>query len=137
MRIGKLAKVAGVGIDSVRYYEREGLLPNVARTGSGNYREYTTTDVKRIQFVLRAKSLGFSLKEILELLNLASSENSEMAEVRKAASLKLADVQSKIASLQKIQHALETLIKACPGHGTLDQCPILNALNEGVNYEHE
>lgn len=129
MKIGELAKRTGVGIDTVRYYEREGLLPKAQRLGSG-YRIYEATDVKRLQFVRRAKALGFTLPEIRELLALSDHRDDDMSTLKSAAMEKLADVQAKIAELDRIRAGLETLVASCPGHGALARCPILHALAE-------
>ena len=129
MKIGELAHRADVGIDTVRYYEREGLLPKAQRLASG-YRVYDENDVRRLRFVRRAKALGFTLPEIRELLALSDHRQDDMAGMKAAASEKLADVHAKLAELDRIREGLEALIAACPGHGALEQCPILNALAE-------
>ncbi len=128
MKIGELAKRAEVGIDTVRYYEREGLLPRAERLASG-YRVYDDHDVRRLRFVRRAKSLGFTLPEIRELLAL-SSQHDDMAGMKAAAAAKLVDVRARLAELDRIRAGLEALVDACPGHGDLAQCPILHALAE-------
>lgn len=129
MKIGELAQRAGVGIDTVRYYEKEGLLPKAQRLASG-YRVYDQQDARRLRFVRRAKALGFTLPEIRELLALSDHRDDDMAAMKAAATEKLADVQAKIAELDRIRAGLETLVESCPGHGALEQCPILNALAE-------
>lgn len=129
MKIGGLAKRTGVGIDAVRYYEREGLVPPAARLASG-YRVYGEDDVRRIQFVQRAKALGFTLTEIRELLELSTRREDDMGGLKTAAGEKLADVEAKISELIRIRDGLRTLVDACPGHGALERCPILNALVE-------
>jgi Zn(II)-responsive transcriptional regulator len=128
MKIGELARRAAVGIDTIRYYEREGLLPKAQRLPSG-YRVYDQQDVRRLRFVRRAKALGFTLPEIRELLALSSRQD-DMAGMKAAASAKLADVEAKMAELERIRAGLEALVAACPGHGALARCPILNALAE-------
>ena len=128
MKIGELARRAAVGIDTIRYYEREGLLPQAQRLPSG-YRVYAEQDVRRLRFVRRAKALGFTLPEIRELLALSSRQD-DMAGMKAAASAKLADVEAKMAELERIRAGLEALVAACPGHGALARCPILNALAE-------
>lgn len=131
MKIGQLAQSADVNIDTVRYYEREGLLPKPARLSSG-YRIYGEGDVKRLRFVRRAKALGFTLPEIRELLELSSSRDDDMAAMKAAAVDKIADVEARIAELERVRLALQGLIESCPGHGALEQCPILNALSGDV-----
>ena len=130
MKIGALAKQANVNIDTVRYYERQGLLPAPQRLMSG-YRQYETGDVARLRFVRRAKALGFTLIEIRELLTLSSHREDDMAVMKAAAIEKLADVEDKLTELTRIRDGLKALVASCPGHGTLEQCPILNALAEG------
>lgn len=129
MKIGELANRSGVGIDTVRYYERQGLLPPPARLASG-YRRYDATDIARLRFVRRAKALGFTLVEIRELLALSSRREDDMGSLKTAATEKLIDVEAKLAELMRIRNGLKTLVMACPGHGALEQCPILNALAE-------
>ncbi|GAB3099670.1 heavy metal-responsive transcriptional regulator [Lysobacter terrae] len=129
MKIGELAQRAGVGIDTVRYYEKEGLLPKAQRLASG-YRVYDPHDVRRLRFVRRAKALGFTLPEVRELLALSDHRDDDMATLKTAAMEKLADVDAKLAELNRMRDALQTLVASCPGHGALDECPILNALVE-------
>ncbi len=125
MSIGQLAKDAGVGVDTIRYYERDGLLSPAGRLASG-YRRYGVTELKRLRFIRRAKALGFSLEDIRSLLTL--SEQQSVAEVKRAAQTKLTDIEQRINELERIRSGLRTLIAACPGHGRADACPILNAL---------
>lgn len=129
MKIGELAKRAGVAVDTVRFYERQGLLPAPQRQASG-YRRYDEADVRRLRFIRRAKSLGFTLGEIQELLALSSRRGEDMVGLKAAALEKLADVDTKLTELQRIRVGLEALVAACPGHGALERCPILNALSE-------
>ncbi len=129
MKIGELSKRADTGIDTVRFYEREGLLPQPLRQASG-YRLYEASDVSRLRFIRRAKALGFTLSEIRELLALSGRREDDMAGLKIAATEKLADVESKLAELSRIRDGLLALVTACPGHGALDRCPILNALAE-------
>ena len=127
MQIGQIAKRAGVAIDTVRYYERHGLLRSPARQSSG-YRLYEEQDVERLRFIRRAKSLGFTLNEIQELLALSGRREQDMAGLKAAATEKLADVEHRLAELTRIRDGLQTLVASCPGHGELDRCPILAAL---------
>ena len=127
MKIGTLAKHAGVAIDTVRYYERQGLLPAPVRLASGN-RDYEDGDVARLRFIRRAKALGFTLGEIGELLALSTRRDGDMAGMKSAAQQKLADVDAKLAELQRIRQGLTDLVASCPGHGALEHCPILDAL---------
>jgi Zn(II)-responsive transcriptional regulator len=125
--IGQLAKRAGVAIDTVRYYERKQLLSPAGRLLSG-YRRYGDGELKRLRFIRRAKSLGFSLADIRELLSLSDERN--VARVKRAAQAKLADIEQRMAELERIGNGLRKLVAACPGHGRAEACPILNALNE-------
>ncbi|HVH33871.1 MAG TPA: heavy metal-responsive transcriptional regulator [Tahibacter sp.] len=127
MSIGQLAEQAGVAIDTVRYYERNDLLAPAGRLASG-YRRYGATELKRLRFIRRAKALGFSLDDIRELL--ALSDERDVAEVKRAAQRKLADIEQRLAELERIRGGLQTLIAACPGHGRAEACPILNALTQ-------
>jgi Zn(II)-responsive transcriptional regulator len=125
--IGQLAKHAGVAIDTVRYYERNHLLAPAGRLASG-YRRYGEAELKRLRFIRRAKALGFTLEDIRSLLSLSDQRN--VAKVKRAAEAKLADVEQRIDELQRIRNGLRTLVKACPGHGRAESCPILNALTQ-------
>ena len=127
MTIGRLAKQAGVNIDTIRYYERNGLIPEPARRRSG-YREYGSTDISRLRFILRAKHLGFTLAEIAELLSLSADH--DVKGVKRRAETRLEQVEHKIKELQRVRRGLKTLIDACPGHGNLERCPIIAALSE-------
>ena len=123
--IGHVAKRAGVSIDTVRYYERSGLLTPAARLASG-YRRYGITELKRLHFIRRAKSLGFSLDDIHSLLALSAERS--VAKIKRAAEAKLSDLDRRIDELERIRVALRILSDACPGHGHAEACPILNAL---------
>jgi Zn(II)-responsive transcriptional regulator len=126
MKIGELARQAGVAIDTVRYYERNGLLAPAGRLASG-YRRYGANELQRLRFIRRAKGLGFTLDDIRALL--ALSDERDVAEVKRAAQRKLDDIDHRIAELQRVRAGLNTLIAACPGHGRAEACPILNALS--------
>ena len=128
MTIGRLAKEAGVNIDTIRYYERHGLLPRASRRASG-YREYARADVARLNFIRRAKDLGFSLADIGELLSLSQDRHNDMRGVKLKAEDRLVDVEQRIRELQKVRRGLKALIAACPGHGELATCPIVAALS--------
>jgi Zn(II)-responsive transcriptional regulator len=125
--IGTLARRAGVGVDTVRYYEKSGLLSPSARLASG-YRRYSDAEVARLRFIRRAQALGFSLKQIAELLSLSSRR--DVAAVKKSAMARLADVENRIEELERVRSGLARLIKSCPGHGRAADCPILRALSE-------
>jgi len=127
LTIGKLAKKAGVNIETVRYYERRGLMQKPPRRESG-YREYPLEAVKRIKFVRRAKELGFSLKEIMELLLLRVDPNTSSSEVKKRAATKIDDIEEKIGTLQRMKETLTRLVNRCDGCRPTSECPILEAL---------
>lgn len=129
LTIVEAARRAGVGIDTVRFYERRGLLKPPARRASG-YRQYTPDIVDRLRFIRRAKALGFSLKEIAELLELRSAPGSTCADVRRQAQIKAADVEAKITDLRRIFRALIQLTNKCSGQGPISHCPILEALGQ-------
>jgi MerR family copper efflux transcriptional regulator len=134
LSIGKLARLGGVGIDTVRYYERNGLLAPGSRLASG-YRRYGDLELSRLRFIRRAQRLGFTLKEISALLNLSARRN--VAQVKRAAQAKLDDVDTRIADLQRVRAGLARLIEACPGHGQSSDCPILKALSEEEDRKHD
>jgi MerR family transcriptional regulator, copper efflux regulator len=134
MTIGRLAEQAGVNIDTIRYYERNGLLPAPARRASG-YREYDGADVERLRFIRRAKELGFTLKAIADLLSLTADRRSDMRGVKRKAEERLEQVEFKIKELQRVRRGLRKLIAACPGHGELARCPIVAALGGGIEHE--
>ena len=119
--IGTLARRAGVSVDTVRYYERGGLLSPRTRLASG-YRRYGETEVARLRFIRRAQALGFTLKEVKELL--ALSRHGDVAKVRRTAQEKLDDVEARIAALERVREGLAKLIVACPGHGRAADCPL-------------
>jgi Zn(II)-responsive transcriptional regulator len=125
--IGQLARRAGVAIDTVRYYERNQLLDPAGRLESG-YRRYGDSELRRLRFIRRAKALGFSLADVRALLSLSDERN--VAKVKRAAEARLADVEQRLAELERIRNGLQALVAACPGHGRPEACPILNALNE-------
>lgn len=126
--IGKVARQAGVGVETVRFYEREGLIPGPLRGASG-YRQYPEATASRIRFIRRAKSLGFSLREIRELLSLRVDPAGSSAEVKAHAQAKIADIEQKIRALRRMQKTLVDLTDACDGCGPVSDCPILDALD--------
>lgn len=124
----ELARQGGVNLESIRFYERERLLPAPPRTASG-YRMFTSDDVRRVRFIKRAQELGFSLREIKELLALRLEPDTSCADVRRRAEAKLSDIDQKIADLRRMRKTLAGLATACPGRGTIDECPILESLD--------
>jgi DNA-binding transcriptional MerR regulator len=117
-------------VDAIRFYERIGLMPAPARTAAG-YRMYGPTDRRRLEFIRRAQTLGFSLEEIAALLKLSQAGGS-VAKARALATAKLEVVEAKLAELGRLRRALRTLIGDCPGGGDPAHCPILSALSAGA-----
>lgn len=128
MLIGQLSRQAGVPIDTVRYYERNGLLPMPSRRDSG-YRDYHSRDVAQLRFVRRAKALGFTLSEIRELLALSHHREQDMSGFKAVGAAKLAVLDAKLAELNRVRQGLHALLEDCPGQGALGECPILAALS--------
>src|SRR5712691_5110215 len=128
LTIGALAKRAGVGVETVRFYERRGLVRRPARPGTG-YRAYPEDAVGRIRFIRNAQALGFTLQEVTALLALRVTAGTSCAAVRSRAAAKLADVKQRLTDLERIRIALEKLVAACPGRGALNSCTILDALD--------
>ena len=129
LSIGQVAKETGVAVDTIRFYEKEQLLGKPART-AGGYREYDHGTVRVLQFIFRAKHLGFTLREVKQLLRLHRGTQSTRADFRALARNKLADVQARIVGLTKMRDALLPLVARCDGVGPLDGCPIVEALTE-------
>jgi MerR family copper efflux transcriptional regulator len=127
MKIGEVASEAGIGIDAVRFYERQGLIPVPARRPSG-YRDYSPDVVLNLRFIRHAKDLGFSLKEIGELLSLERDERATAAAVKAAAERKLADIEDRIHALQRMRRVLRRAVDDCPGRGPTTGCSILRSL---------
>jgi MerR family copper efflux transcriptional regulator len=127
LTIGAVAKRVGVAIDTIRFYEREGLLPEPLRRASG-YRSYDEGAVRQLRFIRRAKDLGFTLDEIRDLLALSADRQRGVKAVKKRAEERLTAIDERIAELTRVRNGLQQLIEACPGHGTPEQCPILRAL---------
>lgn len=136
LRTGELAKRAGVNVETLRFYEREGLMPEPPRRMSG-YREYPPESVQRIRFIKRVQELGFSLREVRELLALRVERGTTCADVRLKAQEKAREVRQKITDLKAIEWALENLTATCSGDGPLTECPILESLDGTTNRERE
>ncbi len=129
LTIGRLAERAGVGVETVRFYERKGLLQEPDRKPSG-YRQYKTETVARLRFIRRAKELGFTLKEIQELFALRVDPSTNCVDVQAKAVAKLDNIEGRIRMLQKMKRSLVKLTKACSGNGTTAACPILESLEK-------
>ncbi len=128
MTIGKAARKAGVGIETIRFYERRGLIEQPPKPLEGGFRVYPDGTVERIRFIREAQELGFSLREIDELLSLRADPSTDAGDVRKRATAKLEEVDRKLAQLERIRAALEELVAACPGSGALRACSIMEVL---------
>lgn len=125
--IGQVARQAGVGVETVRFYEREGLLEEPARRSSG-YRQYPEEAIKQIRFIKRAQQLGFSLKEIAELLTLRVDGQTSCEQVKERAAAKLGEVERKMVELQRMRQALLQVASLCTEEGPKGRCPMLDAL---------
>ena len=128
MTIGQVAKLSEVSVETIRFYEKEGLLAVPQRNSSG-YRQYTHETVKRIVFIQNAKQVGFTLKEIAGLLLLQENPNASCGDVLQKASLKLQQIEAKITELTRVKNALQQLTNDCMDNKTLAECPVLDALN--------
>jgi MerR family transcriptional regulator, copper efflux regulator len=129
LTIGLVARRAKVGVETVRFYERQGLIEEPPRRLSG-YRQYDDEVVSRLGFIRRAKELGFTLKEIKELLSLRHDPSTSAADVKRRAEAKIADIETKIRTLQRMKKALGKPTSACRGHTTSAECPLLHALDQ-------
>lgn len=130
LTIGEVARRADVGVETIRYYERIGLLDEPPRAESG-YRQYPFSAVSALQFIRQAKTFGFTLHEIGELMDLRFEPDASACRVRGLAEEKLADMEAKLGGLRRIRRALVELIDSCDGKGTVDECPIRDALVKG------
>ena len=126
MNIGELARVADTKAETIRYYERIGLLPPPPRT-AGNYRDYSDAHVRRLSFTRRARDLGFSIEQIRALLDLADQRERSCEAVDVIAREHLMDVKRKLADLAALRRELDSLIRQCR-HGTIAECRIIEAL---------
>lgn len=127
LTIGQVARRSAVNVETVRYYERRGLIAEPPRRASG-YRQYDPQVVQRIQFIKRAQELGVTLKEIGQLLALADGDGSGCGNVRDFAARKVEDVENKIRHLQSLKKILMRLVRQCSGKGPLTECPIIESL---------
>ena len=138
MKIGQIAKASGVRIDTLRYYEKEGLIRPSFRTDAG-YREYDQSAVQQMQFILKAKALGFSLQEIRELLSLRiDRDHHPCSEVKELAEAKLTSIEEKIAELQRMHRALKRISdQCCGGAEPATHCSILDSLERSVSADSQ
>jgi len=131
MTIGQVAYEAGVNVQTLRYYERRGILEAPKRSASG-YREYSPDTVRLIRFIKRAQDLGFTLSEIEELLDLREHRPRKREAVRDLAAAKIRDIEEKVRDLESMKRALNVLVDSCACKGGAAECPILEAL-EGAS----
>jgi MerR family copper efflux transcriptional regulator len=130
-----LAEMAGVHAETIRYYEQRGLLPPPRRNASG-YRTYNVSDVARLRFIKRAQELGFSLREIEELLTLEATPGAHSGLIRERALAKIAEIEAKIRDLGRMRDTLCRLVAACDGQAPIEHCPILHALHDDRETHH-
>jgi MerR family copper efflux transcriptional regulator len=128
MTIGRAARRAGCGVETVRFYERRGLIAQPPKPAPSGFRRYPEQTVARIRFIRQAQELGFSLREIGELLAISTDPTADAADFRERATVKLGQVDQKIRQLEHIRSALEVLIAGCPGQGGIGGCSIMAAL---------
>lgn len=124
--IGELAERSGIGKETIRFYERESLLPAPRRTAS-NYRRYPLAATARLQFIRRAKALGFTLDEIRDLLSLQDA-NGDRAQAKRIAGHKLDEIRTRMNQLARMEAALSEMHAQCSGHGPVRGCPIIETL---------
>ena len=129
LTIGRLAQLVGVNLETIRYYERQGLLPAPPRTAAG-YRVFPRESARRLRFIKRAQELGFSLNEIAELLALRMQPGTKQTDMRMRAEAKISDIEQKIRTLQAMKKTLRQLTDRCEGCGPLSDCPILESLDK-------
>ncbi len=128
MTIGRAAEAAGVSVETIRFYERKGLIAQPRIAAGSSFRIYPETTVRRVRFIRQAQRLGFTLNEAGELLSLQEDTDADCAIVFDRAQTKLLDIRKRIAQLQDIETALDALARTCPGSGATDDCPIIEAL---------
>lgn len=127
MWISEAAEQAGVNVQTLRYYERRGLLPKPPRRTSG-YREFPDDAIRIVRFIKRAQELGFTLDEVRELLRLRRQSGRHRERIRTVAEQRIQQIDQKIGELERMKHALQTLVHSCHKGATLD-CPIIEALD--------
>ncbi len=132
MRIGKLAKQVDITVEAIRFYEKSGLIEPPERNESG-YRNYPEDTVQHVLFIKRAKELGFSLKEVRELMSLRYLPGTTCYEVKEQSLKKMQDIDRKVEDLLGIKKGLAKLISSCPGQGPLSECPIIESISNQKN----
>lgn len=131
---GEVAGAANVNIETLRYYERRGVIPPPRRSGT-NYRKYPAETVSRVRFIKHAQDLGFTLDEIKDLLSLRATHGARANQVRSRAAAKIADIDRRIEALQRMRAALAHLVEECTGAGPASGCTILHAIERG-GFQH-
>ena len=126
--IGRAAKRAGIGVETIRFYERRGLIAQPPKPAAGGFRDYPAETLSQIRFIREAQDLGFSLEEISDLMSLRADPSADCSDVRERAVAKLEEVDRKMEQLGRIRSALDELIAACPGRGALRACSIMESL---------
>jgi MerR family transcriptional regulator, copper efflux regulator len=136
MQIGAVGKRVGLSVDAIRFYERNALLPRAPRT-LGGFRQYSESDVETLNFIGRVQNLGFTLKEVRDLLDLRRSRLQPCAPVRRRLEEKLADVERRVSDLQKLEHELRLALRSCKKEmrKRSAHCPILGAKNNSTTGE--
>ena len=129
LTIGQLAKQANVNLETIRYYERRGLIPEPPRSESG-YRMYSRDAVARTEFIKRTQALGFSLREISEIFALRMEPETTCGDMKAKVEAKIEDIEQKITDLEQIREALVAMAEKCRGKGPIGECPILEALSK-------
>ncbi len=129
MRIGQVAKSAGITVEAIRFYEKEGLIEVPSRTSSG-YRNYSADQTQIISFIKKAKELGFSLKEIKEILELRYTPGTTCGDIKQKAEQKVAIINERIDLLRQVRNSLNSLIKSCTAESPVSMCPIIELLSE-------
>ena len=132
LNIGQVAKQTGVTVETVRFYEKQGLIAAPQRTDAG-YRQYPLDTVKRVRFIQHAKEVGFTLKDIGELLALRQKPGTSCTDIKLHATQKIEEVDQKIQDLNRIRDALGRMVMKCSGRGDLSECPILEELELDEN----
>ncbi len=132
MRIGKVAKQVDITVEAIRFYEKSGLIEPPERNKSG-YRDYPEDTVQHVLFIKRAKELGFSLKEVRELMSLRYLPGTTCYEVKEQSLKKMQDIDRKVEDLLGIKKGLAKLISSCPGQGPLSECPIIESISNQKN----
>lgn len=127
LNIGQVAKQTGISVEAIRFYEKQGLIEVPLRSASG-YRQYQAATVKRIRFIQRAKEVGFTLKDVNELLSLRREPGATCTDIKLQATQKIEEIDQKIHDLGQIRSALASMIMKCRGRGSLAECPILEEL---------